>query len=224
MTNQNRRRDLSRRDVIQDRRARPACCGTPRLAFAQDKKLKVASIFATPIEEPLDHQIHVACRRPNKNSASNTNGTEKCRPPISAASCAICTGTTTSSSATVGGRARVAPHAKKEFPKWPFLFGSGAGPAEPNFGVFDNWIHEPALISPPDCRKDVQSNVVGAVARWAFPRSNRLVNAFFMGASSPSDVKKKGHLIGSSSIRPGQGSGDRADRAGLRRIYASASG
>ena len=32
----------------------------PRMAFAQDKKLKVAAIFATPIEEPWDHQIHVA--------------------------------------------------------------------------------------------------------------------------------------------------------------------
>lgn len=31
----------------------------------------------------------------------------------------------------------------KQFPKTAWLFGSGAGPAEPNFGVFDNWIHVP---------------------------------------------------------------------------------
>ncbi|TIN71070.1 MAG: BMP family ABC transporter substrate-binding protein, partial [Mesorhizobium sp.] len=35
----------------------------------------------------------------------------------------------------------------KQFPKTAWLFGSGAGPAEPNFGVFDNWIHEPAYLS-----------------------------------------------------------------------------
>jgi len=40
------------------------CWGGAALpALGEDKKLKVASIFATPIEEPWDHQIHVACKR-----------------------------------------------------------------------------------------------------------------------------------------------------------------
>src|SRR3990170_4648065 len=34
-----------------------------------------------------------------------------------------------------------------DFPEIAFVFGSGGGPAEPNFSVFDNWIHEPAYLA-----------------------------------------------------------------------------
>ena len=34
-----------------------------------------------------------------------------------------------------------------DYPDIPFVFGSGGGPAEPNFSVFDNWIHEPAYLA-----------------------------------------------------------------------------
>ena len=34
----------------------------------------------------------------------------------------------------------------KAYPKVAFVMGSGIGPADPNFGVFDNWIHEPAYL------------------------------------------------------------------------------
>ena len=34
-----------------------------------------------------------------------------------------------------------------EYPDIAFVFGSGGGPAEPNFSVFDNWIHEPAYLA-----------------------------------------------------------------------------
>ena len=51
---------FSRRDVLGIGAAGVAAAMLPRMAFAQDKKLKVAAIFATPIEEPWDHQIHVA--------------------------------------------------------------------------------------------------------------------------------------------------------------------
>ena len=79
-----------------------------------------------------------------------------------------------------------------------FLFGSGAGPAEPNFGVFDNWIHEPAYLSGLIAGKMSKSNVVGAVAAMGIPEVNRLVNAFFMGAKQANpEVKKKVTFIGS---------------------------
>src|SRR5438045_1402515 len=90
------------------------------------------------------------------------------------------------------GRARVAPHRQgvaekegnfrkllgesrrtaKEFPKVAFLFGSGAGPAEPNFGVFDNWIHEPAYLSGLIAGKMSKTNTVGAVAAMGIPEVN----------------------------------------------------
>ena len=79
-----------------------------------------------------------------------------------------------------------------------FLFGSGAGPAEPNFAVFDNWIHEPAYLSGLIAGKMSKSNIVGAVAAMGIPEVNRLVNAFFMGAKqSNPEVKKKVAFIGS---------------------------
>ncbi|TIN50023.1 MAG: BMP family ABC transporter substrate-binding protein, partial [Mesorhizobium sp.] len=62
------------------------------------------------------------------------------------------------------------------------MFGSGAGPAEPNFGVFDNWIHEPAYLSGLIAGKMSKSGTIGAVAAMGIPEVNRLVNAFFAGA------------------------------------------
>ena len=43
-----------------------AAAGLARPAWAQDKKIKVAAIFATPIEEPWDHQVHEALLRAAK--------------------------------------------------------------------------------------------------------------------------------------------------------------
>jgi len=45
----------------------------------------------------------------------------------------------------LSGRARVAPD-RQGLSQVAFLFGSGAGPARAEFGVFDNWIHEPAYL------------------------------------------------------------------------------
>ena len=42
------------------------CLLTATSALAAEKKIKVASIFATPIEEPWDHQIHVALLKAEK--------------------------------------------------------------------------------------------------------------------------------------------------------------
>jgi basic membrane protein A len=93
---------------------------------------------------------------------------------------------------------REARRTAKQFPKTAFLFGSGSGPAEPNFGVFDNWIHEPAYLSGLIAGKMSKSGVVGAVAAMGIPEVNRLVNAFFVGAREANpNVKKKVAFIGS---------------------------
>ena len=86
----------------------------------------------------------------------------------------------------------------KQFPKTAWLFGSGAGPAEPNFGVFDNWIHEPAYLSGIIAGKMSKSGTIGAVAAMGIPEVNRLVNAFFAGAKEVNpNIKKKVAFIGS---------------------------
>jgi basic membrane protein A and related proteins len=69
-----------------------------------------------------------------------------------------------------------------DFPEIAFVFGSGGGPAEPNFSVFDNWIHEPAYLSGLIAGKLTKSNVLGVVGGYPVPEVNRIVNAFVQGA------------------------------------------
>ena len=199
MTNQNWRRALSRRDVIKIGGMGLIAAALPGAAFAQDKKLKVASIFATPIEEPWDHQIHVALQQAEKELGIEYKWSEKVQ--------AADFGRVMREFANGGyelilgdafAAERKSRRTAKEFPKVAFLFGSGAGPAEPNFSVFDNWIHEPAYLSGLIAGKMSKTNVVGAVAAMGIPEVNRLVNAFFMGAKqSNPEIKKKVTFIGS---------------------------
>ncbi|SDR60294.1 nucleoside-binding protein [Rhizobiales bacterium GAS191] len=190
---------LSRRAVIKIGGLGLLSAGLPLPVFAEDKKLKVASIFATPIEEPWDHQIHVALLKAAKELGIDYKWSEKVQ--------AADFGRVMREYATGGydlvlgdafAAERESRRTAKEFPKTAFLFGSGAGPAEPNFGVFDNWIHEPAYLSGLIAGKLSKSGAVGAVAAMGIPEVNRLVNAFFAGAREANPkVKRKVTFIGS---------------------------
>jgi basic membrane lipoprotein Med (substrate-binding protein (PBP1-ABC) superfamily) len=70
----------------------------------------------------------------------------------------------------------------KDYPEIAFVFGSGGGPAEPNFSVFDNWIHEPAYLSGMLAGAITKSNKIGVVGGLPVPEVNRIVNAFIAGA------------------------------------------
>lgn len=69
-----------------------------------------------------------------------------------------------------------------DYPDIAFVFGSGLGPAEPNFSVFDNWIHEPAYLLGMLAGGLTESGTVGVVGGYPVPEVNRLVNAFIAGA------------------------------------------
>ncbi len=69
-----------------------------------------------------------------------------------------------------------------DYPDIAFVFGSGGGPAEPNFSVFDNWIHEPAYLAGMLAGGVTESDVVGVVGGYPVPEVNRIVNAFIAGA------------------------------------------
>lgn len=201
MTNGNwsRRAAFSRRDVIRIGGMGLLAASLPRSALAEDKKLRVAAIFATPIEEPWDHQIHVALQKAEKEDGIEYKWSEKVQ---SADFGRVMREYATGGYDLVMGDAfaaeRESRRTAKEFPKVAFLFGSGAGPAEPNFGVFDNWIHEPAYLSGLIAGKMSKSGMVGAVAAMGIPEVNRLVNAFFAGAREANpDVKRKITFIGS---------------------------
>jgi basic membrane protein A and related proteins len=71
-----------------------------------------------------------------------------------------------------------------DYPDVAIAFGSGGGPAEPNFSVFDNWIYQPAYLSGILAGGMTKSNIIGIVGGIPVPEVNRLINAFIMGAQS----------------------------------------
>jgi basic membrane protein A and related proteins len=206
---------LSRRGFVKIGTAGAIAAALPLKAMAADKT-KVAAIFATPIEEPWDNQIHVALLKAQNELGIDYKWSEK----VATADFArVMREYAQGGYELILGDAfaaeRESRRTAKEFPKTAFLFGSGAGPAEPNFGVFDNWIHEPAYLSGLIAGKMTKSNTVGAVAAMGIPEVNRLVNAFFAGAKDANDkVKKKVTFIGSFFDPP------RAREAALAQIEA----
>ena len=70
----------------------------------------------------------------------------------------------------------------REYQHIAFCFGSGLGPAKPNFSVFDNWIHEPAFVAGMIAGRLTRSNMVGIVGGYPIPEVNRITNAFIEGA------------------------------------------
>jgi len=74
-----------------------------------------------------------------------------------------------------------------DYPDIAFVFGSGGGPAEPNFSVFDNWIHEPAYLAGMIAGGITTSNVLGVVGGYPVPEVNRIVNAFIAGAQETNE-------------------------------------
>ena len=188
----------TRRDILRLGALGLAAAAAPVSAFA-DEKLKVAAIFATPIEEPWDNQIHVALLRAEKELGIEYKWSEKVETAdFSRVMREYAQGGYKLILGDAFAAERESRRTAKEFPDVAFLFGSGAGPAEPNFGVFDNWIHEPAYLSGLIAGKMTKTNTVGAVAAMGIPEVNRLVNAFFAGAREANpDVKRKVTFIGS---------------------------
>ena len=90
-----------------------------------------------------------------------------------------------------------------DYPDIPFVFGSGGGPAEPNFSVFDNWIHEPAYLAGWLAGGLTKSNTIGVVAGYPVPEVNRITNAFIEGARATGvrgmlGIGRLGSILGSS--------------------------
>ena len=168
-----------------------------RRGAAQDK-LKVAAMFETPIEEPWVNQIHVALLQAKRISASNTLGRKACPRAISPGSARVRRADHGLIIGDAFGTERITRRVARDYPEVAFAFGSGIGPAEPNFAVFDNWIHEPAYLAGMIAGKLTKSNTVGTVAAMPIPEVNRLANAFCAGAKEVNQaVKCKFAFIGS---------------------------
>ncbi|HVI91880.1 MAG TPA: BMP family ABC transporter substrate-binding protein, partial [Dongiaceae bacterium] len=139
---------LSRRQVLAGAAATAALTGLAGRAALAAGKLKVAAVFSTPIEEPWDNQIHVALLKAQKELGIDYKWSEHV---ASADFERVLRQYARGGYQLIMGDAfeaeEVARRVAKQYPKVAFVFGSGAGPADPNFSVFDNWIHEPAYLS-----------------------------------------------------------------------------
>jgi basic membrane protein A len=204
-----------RRDVIALAMGGLMAIGGAAGADAQDK-LKVASIFSTPIEEPWVNQIHEALLKAQEEMGVEYKWAESVQ---SADYARVLREFVRDGYGLITGDAFAAEdvvrRVAKQNPDVAFVFGSGEGPAEPNFSVYDNWIHEPAYLSGMIAGMMTKTNEIGSVAAMDIPEVDRLVNAYCQGAKDANkDVKCKVTFIGSFFDPP------KAKEAALAQIAA----
>ncbi len=151
-------------------------------AFAQ-AKLKVAAIYTVPVEQQwvsrIDKALKAAVARGDIEYvfSENVNNADYER---------VMRGYAEGGHTLIVGESfaveAAARKVAKDYPKVNFLVGSGGKPQAPNFGVFDNYIQEPAYLSGMIAGGMTKSNKIGMVGGFPIPEVNRLMNAFMAGA------------------------------------------
>jgi len=167
-----------------------ACAGTPPTgspaASPGEGKLRVFGAFATQIEEPWDGVIHRALEKEQAagrieysytDDLGYSGDMERELLEVSQGENApdIIFG-------DAFGNEEATRRVADQFREIAYVFGSGGGPADPNFSVFDNWIHEPAYLAGMLAGGLTESNVLGVVGGYPVPEVNRITNAFIAGA------------------------------------------
>ncbi len=174
---------ITRRDLLGAGAAGALAAALPLGSAMAAAKLKVTGVFGTPIEEPWVNQIHVALLKAKGELGVDYQWSENVKASDFGR---VLREAAAKGSALVMGDAFTDEDASRRvaasYPKVAFCMGSGGGPADPNFGVFDNWIHEPAYLCGMIAGKLTKTNTIGAVAAMPIPEVNRLVNAYAAGA------------------------------------------
>jgi basic membrane lipoprotein Med (substrate-binding protein (PBP1-ABC) superfamily) len=152
-----------------------------------DEPIEVFAAYATAIEEPWDGVIHAALEEAEAQGQIEYTFTDAIgyagdmerilREVAEEQGPDIIFG-------DAFGNEEAARRVAADYPEIAFVFGSGGGPAEPNFSVFDNWIHEPAYLSGMLAGGLTESNVIGIVGGFPVPEVNRISNAFIAGAQA----------------------------------------
>jgi basic membrane lipoprotein Med (substrate-binding protein (PBP1-ABC) superfamily) len=147
--------------------------------------LKVAAIYATPIEEPWDGAIHQALLKAKSDLNVQYDWVEnvgyadfeRVLRDYANKGYNIIFGDGFGSEDAVK---RVA----KDFPSIDFVFGMGGGAVDPNLSIFDDWIQEPAYLCGIIAGKITKTNNIGVVCAIPDPEVNRIVNAYIEGVKS----------------------------------------
>jgi len=191
---------LTRRAAIAIAAAAGAAIGLYGPAVAQKAKpIKVAAIYTVPVEQQWVSRIHKALNAAKdrgdieyvySENVANTDYERVMREYAEAGNDLII--------GEVFGVEQAARGVAKDYPEIAFLMGSSFGPSQPNFSVFDNFIHEPSYLTGMIAGKATKSNIIGMVGGYAIPEVNRLMNAFMEGALSVNpDAKFLVTFIGS---------------------------
>ncbi len=179
-----------------------AACGTTKPQEAtKNEKPVVFGAYATAIEEPWDGVIHGALTKAKEAGKIEYTYTDDIGYSGDMERILREVAEQTKPNIIFGdafGNEEAVRRVAKDYPDIAFVFGSGGGPVEPNFSVFDNWIHEPAYLSGMLAGGLTKSNVIGVVGGMPVPEVNRIVNAFIAGAESVNpDVDVKTTFINS---------------------------
>ncbi|MDX1664417.1 MAG: BMP family protein [Candidatus Promineifilaceae bacterium] len=167
-----------------------AACASPEAAVEEtadeaEGPLDVFGAYATAIEEPWDGVIHTALNEAEEEGRITYDFTDDIgyagdmerilREVAEEREPDIIFG-------DAFGNEEAVRRVAADYPQIAFVFGSGGGPAEPNFAVFDNWIHEPAYLSGMLAGGMTETNIIGVVGGYPVPEVNRITNAFIAGA------------------------------------------
>jgi len=178
-----------------------ACGGATTSGTANPEKPVVFGAYATAIEEPWDGVIHSALTKAKDAGKIDYTYTDDIGYAGDMERILREVAEQTKPNIIFGdafGNEEAVRRVAKDYPDIAFVFGSGGGPVEPNFSVFDNWIHEPAYLSGMLAGGLTKSNVIGVVGGLPVPEVNRIINAFIAGATSVNpDVDVKTSFINS---------------------------
>ncbi|MDW7729764.1 MAG: BMP family protein [Bacillota bacterium] len=149
-----------------------------------DDLFSIYAIFSTPAEEPWVSVITAACDQLVEEGRATFDYSDnlgyagdferELRQVCSDLQPDLITG-------DAFGNEEAARRVAQDFPDIAFAFGSGLGPAEPNFSVFDNWIHEPAYLLGVIAAHLTETDRIGVVGGVPVPEVNRITNAFIFG-------------------------------------------
>lgn len=175
---------LARRSVLKLGVAAASVFVMSSWAQAQDAaKLKVAAVYAVPVEQQWVSRIHKALNAARDNGeieyvfSENVNNADYERVVRQYAE--------QGNKLIVGEAFAVESAARKvakDYPEIAFLMGSSGKPQKPNFSVFDNYIQEPAYLTGMIAAGMSQSGKIGLVGGYPIPEVNRLMHAFMAGA------------------------------------------